>query len=275
MTSLFSSIDLDIISIDKKFNNKVQHWLGQFDLVASGRAYTSLKLGDAFGHPIQLFYSQNKNKARKKISLTSLFHGDEIASMVALYELLNEGLLNQNDDLAISFIPIVNPTGFELNQRMNKLDENPNRGFDIGETKASVEGDILLKNSDLLFDLAKDGFLSLHEDCDVKDGIYVYTYEDDLNAPLGKSFLEINKDIMLPLNGNIIMNAEKAYKEDLIVDGLVLNEFGDGTYEELLVINKQTAIAAVTETPSHSDVPFETRVKLNKNYIKAFIDFVS
>lgn len=71
------------------------------------------------------------------------------------------------------------------------------------------------------------------------------------------------------------MNAEKAFKEDLIVDGLVLNEFGDGTYEELLVINKQTSLAAVTETPSHGDVPFGTRVELNKNYIKAFIDFVS
>jgi hypothetical protein len=205
----------------------------------------------------------------------SLFHGDEIAGLVALYEKLNAGLLKEYKDLSISIIPITNPTGFELNQRMNKLGQNPNRGFIGTDANPSVEGRVLLQNSEILFELVKNGFLSLHEDSDVKEGYYVYTYENDLNAPLGRALLEINKNIMSPLNGNIITEFEKGFREDLITDGLVLNEFGDGTYEELLIKERVCSIAAVTETPSHKTVPFEKRVELNKNYIKAFLDFVS
>lgn len=254
---------------------KSQEWLEKFSDIALKSSHTTKILGDAFGHPITLFYPANYKKSKKTILVTSLFHGDETACMVALYELLNAGLLNEYKELAISFIPIVNPTGFELNQRMNKLDQNPNRGFGNGILKPSVEGEILLRNSDLLFELARDGFLSLHEDYDVKDGIFVYTYEKDLGAPLGHAFLNANKSIMSPLTGKIIIDFEKGYGVDLVSDGLILNEFGDGTYEELLFDKKICSIAAVTESPSHDDVPFQKRVELNKNYIKAFLDFVA
>jgi len=265
---------LDTEQGNKKFNNNVAEWLEKFNIFAKNNSYLTKTLGDAFGHPIVLYYPQNYKKARKNVLLMSLFHGDEIAGLVALYEKLHSGLLNEYKDLAISFIPITNPTGFELNQRMNKMGKNPNRGFVGKNAKPSVEGEILLKNSDLLFELVRDGFLSLHEDSDVKEGYYIYSYESDLNAPLGRALLEINKYIMSPLNGNIITEFEKGFREDLITDGLVLNEFGDGTYEEMLIKEKICSTAVVTETPSHKDVPFEKRVELNKNYIKAFLDFV-
>jgi len=265
---------LDTTQNNQKQNNNVDEWLEKFGAIASKYSYTKKILGDAFGYPIDLFYSKRHKEAKKSILLTTLFHGDESACMAALYEVFSAGLFDNYKDLAISFIPIVNPTGFELNQRMNKIGENPNRGFDYGVEAPSVEGDILLHNSDLLFQLTKDGFLSLHEDSDVGEGIFVYTYEKDLRAPLGHAFLDANINIMTPLNGKIITDFEKGYKEDLIADGLVLNEYGDGTYEEMLFTDNICTIAAVTETPSRLDVSFEKRVELNKNYIKAFLDFV-
>ena len=270
-----SFMQLDTTQNNQKQNNNVNEWMEKFGAAASKYSYSTKILGEAFGYPIVLFFKEGQKESKKSVLLTTLFHGDESACMVALYEVLNAGLFGKYEDLAISFIPIVNPTGFELNQRMNRIGENPNRGFDYGVEAPSVEGDILLHNSELLNELTKDGFLSMHEDSDVGEGIFVYTYEKDLRAPLGHAFLDANINIMSPLNGKIITDFEKGYKEDLIADGLVLNEYGDGTYEEMLFMNNVCSIAAVTETPSRHDVPFEKRVELNKNYIKAFLDFVA
>ncbi|MDR8450031.1 M14 family metallocarboxypeptidase, partial [Acinetobacter baumannii] len=69
------------------------------------------------------------------------------------------------DNVAVSFLPLVNLSGLSAGCRLNSTGQNPNRGFTNGaEVEPSVEGKVLLNYEALLKNAARHGVLCCHED---------------------------------------------------------------------------------------------------------------
>lgn len=98
-------------------------------LLAELRNFETVTLGMIGEYPLLLLIPQ-KPKARKKhILVAAGFHGEEIAGPWGIIKFLEEADGRLLESVNLSLLPLVNPTGFVRNQRMNQWDENPNRGF--------------------------------------------------------------------------------------------------------------------------------------------------
>ncbi|MBL1541408.1 hypothetical protein ELD63_33265, partial [Klebsiella pneumoniae] len=79
------------------------------------------------------------------------------------------------DNVAVSFLPLVNLSGLRTGSRLNSLGQNPNRGFTKGaEVEPSIEGKVLLNYETLLKNAASHGVLCCHEDI-LRHKAYLYT----------------------------------------------------------------------------------------------------
>lgn len=104
--------------------------------------------------------------------ITAGIHGDEPAGPYGVVEWLTKA--EYPDDLRIIIIPLINPSGFDDNERNNGDDRDLNRGFNIRK-RPTVELKLLEKalNGESLSLL-----LSLHEDRG-HGGIYLYHADVD------------------------------------------------------------------------------------------------
>lgn len=90
---------------------------------------------------------------------------------------LREGSPELFDNVAVSFLPLVNLSGLRTGSRLNSLGQNPNRGFTKGaEVEPSIEGKVLLNYETLLKNAASHGVLCCHEDI-LRHKAYLYTFE--------------------------------------------------------------------------------------------------
>ena len=99
--------------------------------------------------------------------ITSGIHGNEPCAPLGIIDWLMNGTVPT--DLRIIIIPMINPTGFDLDQRKNDDGKDLNRQFNNG--KPPTEELVLLKAA--LKHEQIDLLLSLHED-QGHDGIYLY-----------------------------------------------------------------------------------------------------
>lgn len=132
--------------------------------------------------PILAFTRQPKHLSQKTphIYLSSGVHGDEPAGPLALQRILEADLLPAN--LAITLIPLINPSGIANQTRVNDLGQDLNRDFfkpSNPESKA-VKSDIdHLPKIDLS--------IALHEDWE-SSGFYMYALSP---SPKEKAFRRI------------------------------------------------------------------------------------
>ena len=195
------------------------------------------------------------------------FHGEEPAGVWAILKFLI--LLNEDDlkNINIAFLPLVNPSGIRANHRYNYLGENPNSNFchvtDINK-KPSEEGRLLLKHLNKLKDLAKDGFISLHEDEDFEE-FYLYTFEkSDTPGGFSNMLREAEVKFFKPVpNGNV--------EKDEVINGIIYKAC-DGSFEDMM-FHHGIPRTACTETPGKLDV--NLRIEANLNIIKQSINYVS
>lgn len=241
----------------------------------SVRGYTQQTLGTVDGKPIILL-TQKEKKPRPNLLIVSGFHGNEQAGPFGVLQFLN----NYTTNINLSFIPLVNPVGFDKNSRDGRAGHNPNRGFD-GSRPVSDEGKILLQHDKLLKSLASDGFISLHEDLDKKT-FHIFTYEhSDKPSQFSESMRTCCSEYhdtstgMLDTTVGALNDEEKGQLKhhqkigDVVEEpGLVFNDI-DGSYESYM---HQSGIpfAATTETGGRID--FDMRVKANVEIIKRFVE---
>jgi hypothetical protein len=136
------------------------------------------------GLNVDQFYDRLlKAAARREYHAMRLgFHGEEPAGPLGALQFLEKGPQAYFDTCAITWIPLVNPTGARKAQRLNKWGENPNKGYctrhDHGNKwPLSQEGKLLEKHMPLIVTSARSGMLSLHEDSDLNE-FCLYVYED-------------------------------------------------------------------------------------------------
>jgi len=257
---------LDQLINSKSFNPAdLSLFISHLKRVAAKRQFSVNELGVVGNDPIFLL-RRDILSDRPNLLITAGFHGEEPAGcwgILLFLETVSQELL-QNVNL--SFIPLVNPTGFKKGYRYNDWGENPNSGFChtlSGKPETSKEGSILLENLDLVKQLAKDGFVSLHEDSD-QERFYIYTFENsDSPGVFSKSLLHAGTDFFEPCSDGIVEGAS-------LNNGIIFKDC-DGSFEDFL-FHKGIPITACSETPGKADI--KKRIEANSNIVKAFCKFL-
>lgn len=232
--------------------------------LAFERGFLVKKLGVVGSEPLFLLQSREL-KDGPNLLIAAGFHGEEPAGcwgIIRFLESASEDLTNSSN---ISFLPLVNPTGFRCGKRTNDWGQNPNQGFchtGTGRPEPSREGLILMQHLPLIKSLATDGFLSLHEDIEL-EMFYLYTFEDsDVPGPFSEVLQAEEAKIFRP------------YPDGLLEGGFVRNgiifRHCDGSFEDFL-FHEGIPRTACTETPGLLDI--NERIEANANIITAFLKF--
>jgi hypothetical protein len=251
---------------DNSFDSKdTNHFYDLLFDVAEKKGFTKEVLGKLeSGDSIYLFTRPVEDKP--KLLIASGFHGEERAGFWGLLAYLKKATESELDDISLSFIPIVNPTGIQMGRRMNKWWQNPNRGFTEHKKKTekpSKEGEILKDHIDKLKELASDGFLSVHED-NRMDKFYIYTFEHrDKPGKFTKKLKDTEEKHFDPKPDT---DSEKTGK---VRESVVFKDH-DGSFEDLM-FKKGSEYTATTETPGKKDI--YKRIEANADIIKSFINF--
>jgi predicted deacylase len=214
--------------------------------------YEQVILGEVEGNPIVLLKPKKMRKS-KRVLITSVAHGDETSGLSAILNLINDGF--EDNDVDVSFIPLLNPTGFIKGTREDEEEKNPNRGYIRDLDPISSEGEIIKKNIRILNALARDAFLDMHEDPREKN-FYMYEYAKEQSV-VAKEILKIGKKHFKKLFDGGILNSE----ED--------NE--DGSLEDYMHENG-SKISIVTEIPGKW--PIEKRIEASIEIIKKFVELI-
>lgn len=239
-------------------------------LESASKHQLSLKiLGKVDKYPMFRLTNLHKNNG-PNLLICGGFHGEEGAGpwgIIRFLETLSPDTLSKCN---LSFLPCVTVTGFIKHKRENFVGDTANGGFvkdphgDEEDNTPSLEGEILLKHEDSLLNMAKDGFLSLHEDSS-EGKFYVYTFERNGISEFSKSirntgekYFEILKHRKMPPPGG-----------GECQDGVVFGNH-DGSYEDY-IFRKGTPYSACTETPQRADIG--KRIFVTAELIKTFVKF--
>lgn len=210
-------------------------------------------LGNVFGY--NLYLLESPIVGNNGILFAAGFHGEEPAGVLGVLAFLEE--MNRNslsEEVPISFLPLVNPSGFVDGCRYNLKGESPNSGFIHGDDEPSVEGVILLKNLELLKSLSGWAFVSLHEDADSEKS-YAYTFEDKIGT--------FSTNILRTLECHFGL-VDDSYLTDLPLKNGLIHNFCDGSFEDLM-FHSGIPRTACTKTPGR--LPLDRRVAANSDLI--------
>lgn len=209
-----------------------------------------------------------------RVLIVAGFHGEEKAGPWGILKWLQDCEKSVFDSIDVSFIPIVNTYGFSKGKRYGSSDMKTNFGFcHLSENdKPSPEGEVLIKNIEILRPLAEDGFLSLHEDVTIKE-FYLYTFEHGVKP--GKFTRGLKKELK--------KHFKKCYQGIAYVDSAsdgrgpnckkgLIYKFCDGSFEDWL-FHLGVPRVAVTETPGKYKLA--RRVKANVAIIDRFLKLCS
>lgn len=237
-------------------------------------------LGTVEDFPIWLVRtSMIYDKKKPHILIVAGFHGEEKAGPLAIMRWLESKQIPTKID--ISFIPVVNPVGFNIGQRYNNKGEKSNCGFchpELGDAP-SAEGQILLTNEINLKKLSRNGFLDLHEDITVNE-YYVYDYEKNGQpSDVAKAVRDVEDRFFARYgNGNGVVTDGSTVvlygqtEPTTVKEGIVFN-LCDGSYEDLRM-HQGSEHALATETPAKG-IRISKRINANLAIMDKFIELTT
>lgn len=180
-------------------------------------------------------------------------HGDEPAGVIGLLSYLFRMLEHPGWRLqagSFAVIPMLSPSGFELQSRLNLWDEDPNRGFPVSGVPASaleqgrpsLEGRVLSQNIEIVACWARKVVLALHEDSD-QDAFYLYAFNAGESAiPYATRLRDTGRKLF-----GVVSDSDD-FEGSKVRDGIILNHILHGALDELLY-KKFGVPVVVTETP--------------------------
>lgn len=233
---------------------------------AGAKGFQIETLGTVWGKPILLF-------TRPRVDGPSLLiaagvHGEEPGGVWGVLDYLESTPETEWDHINVAFLPLVSPTAFLRGKRFNIAGHSANANYIHARSNAklSAEAKILKNRVNTLATLARDGFLTLHEDGDYLDTFYVYTFEHEKDLPLAHYLREVglrhfraapdDDDPQYGKRRNAIIDQHRSHH--------------DGTLEDLL-FHAGARHTATTETPVNFDI--EYRARANSDLIRAFVGY--
>jgi len=212
-------------------------------------------LGYTREYPI-LFLHPRKILNAPTILIAAGFHGDESSGPWAVLNFLESN--SYPGKVNASFLPLVNPTGFNLSRRADFWGVQPNRGFtkSYDNSPPSQEDDILKKNISTLSEYGKDRLITLHEDDEENFYMFIYGKKDNLETKI----LSMGEDKFGLAPSKRLSSARFKSPED----GIITND-KDGSFEHGMLV-KGIKKNITTENPARR--PFKERVELYIDIIK-------
>lgn len=233
--------------------------------VANRHEFQIRNLGMIKDWPLLLITPFQK-KNLPNILIAGGFHGDEPAGPMGILNFLRNVNPIFFKKCNMSFLPLANPSGYQNNLRNNFQDDNVNRGFCHREElnqHLSIEGEILMEHEDIILDVSRNGFLSLHEDIDLKE-YYFYTFErTGKNGVFQEMLRNCYGSFFKPYIDSEIYDCP-------VVESGILN-YCDSSFEDYL-FHKGVPFTACTETPGLHEL--EDRVQACSALIESFCAFV-
>jgi len=219
-------------------------------------------LGCVQDYPLVLLRPAPAAVDRPHLLVAAGFHGDEPAGPLAILEALGELPAALLQTTAVTFLPLVNPSGFRHHRRINDRGEDPNRGYCHPELCAhpSAEGQVLLEHFPLLLDAARDGFLSLHEDWE-ETHVYLYTSEEA--PPAG----ELARHLRDRGACHFALRPDGLVGNAPVREGILFQDC-DGSLEDLLH-HFGVPLAVCTETPGGA--PLAQRIACDLDLVQTTI----
>ncbi len=251
------------------FNERLRAAVARVNAI---RPYEIEMLGAVGGHDIVLLKPRDSDASKPSILAAGGFHGEEPAGPWGIVEFLETADEQTLKSVNYSFLPLVNPTGFIKAQRFNIYGENPNRGFlaippdihdEFDNIRPSREGEVLIKHLPELLTLAKDGFVSQHEDWRMNDGFVFVNENAPMPSPFAQTFLDTMAHHFKPLDSD---GSNTGCKK-----GLWANDH-DGSFESLLFAHGVPRISTF-ETPGRQ--PVLGRIAAQRDLTQAFADYTA
>ncbi|GAA0785594.1 MULTISPECIES: M14 family metallopeptidase [Pseudomonadati] len=218
-------------------------------------------------YPLSLYQTVHVNPDNPSILVCAGFHGEESAGPWGLISALTQLDPRILEKINLSILPLVNPSGFSIGNRLNLFQQNPNRGFVyqsgqvVSNSHTSVEGLILQQSMARLLTASEHGILTCHEDVLLHD-TYLYALESHaLPSPLSYQLRDsLGRYFPIADDGEI--------DECPVKEGIIFNHF-DSSFESAL-FQSGSQIAICTETPGQQ--AFDQRVLANRDAISLFIN---
>jgi len=199
--------------------------------------------------------------ASKRICIISGVHGYEIAGVLSFLEIFSNPKKLFNDDISYRIYPCINPTAFDLRQRMNDF------SVDLNElTWQSLKSKKYMEVKTFYEDVknwSMDIFLSMHEDVSMKE-FYAYVFEEKEEPVYRKIISKRKKD---PFG---VLKKKKIYG-DVVSNSLIINVH-DNSLEDYLFTNKMVRLSICTETPGL--LLLKDRIKMNIDNIKILSNYL-
>lgn len=252
----------------KCYSNNLDIFYGLLLRIVKEKELSIKTIGKIDGDKIYLLHNKIILGNPSVLIVTGM-HGDEPAGPWGLLEWLENLDKNLLNNINLFIIPLVNPSGFRLGNLRNKDGKNPNRGFVIGleHNELSSEGKKILNEVDFA-DMAKGGFLSLHEDYGPKD-FYLYLWErSGKQGEFSKKMVDSCNGIFNKFNGK----TDGFQAKNGIIFGVdeSLGESIDSI--EYYTFKKGVPFVACAETPRGYEI--EKRIIVHRRVIERFIDFI-
>jgi len=245
-----------------------------FQVVAQKKFWLT-NLGYSDSYPMWLLRTRlNRSHNDPKILVIGGFHGEEVAGPYAILQWLKDCDPKALKDYDISFIPIVNPGAFAKGTRYSSQGEISNCGFchhEVEGDEKSAEGIVLSNNIDLLKPMAKDGYLSLHEDASEKK-YYIYSFDEksepndftlEMKKVLGQYFKAC-------VDGDEVEVDSRRHKRIKVTNGIVHNHC-DGSFDDWM-FHLGVKHVIVTETPGLYQL--KRRVEAGTAAIDKFVELI-
>ncbi len=159
----YSGFTLDVNTVLRRVNH-----------VANDQGFTVSPLTEQNGLIVPVLTRKSRMPDGPSIYLSTGIHGDEPGGPAAVLHLLENGALTQK--VGWTIFPMLNPAGFELNQRENHQSIDLNHEYLNPETKEIVDHVNYIADQ-RGWDLA----LILHEDWE-SEGFYLYDLPQDLTV---------------------------------------------------------------------------------------------
>lgn len=238
--------------------------------------YELEELGSIDDHPIYLLRPEQIDTDKPGILSAGGFHGDEAPGAWGILEYIEDGDVELMQAVNHAFLPLVNPTGFANRTRLNVYGENPNRGFVAVPPQAeahatgnnrlpSLEGRVLMENFDRLLELARDGFVTQHEDWRLKDGFVFVNQRREMPSPFAETLRDTIAEFF-----SMVPDGGTEFLENVPVENGIWHNDEDSSFE-CLMHYRGPARVATTETPGQAKA--SRRVACNKALARAFARF--
>jgi len=206
-----------------------------------------------YKYPIYKIVINPKNKIN--FCLIAGVHGDEIAGPMTILAMLKEPTKYFSKNIRYEIYPLLNPTGYDLQQRNNNDNHDLNCINKITLKSDNYTEIQALTNS--IKNRKYDALISLHEDL-TQDKFYAYVFEEEVHPLYRKIISNTSKKVE-------ILKLNKIYGANSDGNGLVIN-YHDYSIEDRLYHQKQAKISLSTETPGK--LPLNKRILINLSNLK-------